>query len=70
MSRPKVLSVVALREDHPERVLRRGQAGTIVEELAPDVYEVEFSGEDGVTYASLALKGGRLMPLHHEHQAA
>ncbi|MGB9754981.1 MAG: hypothetical protein C0183_22410 [Roseiflexus castenholzii] len=32
---PHVLDVVALLEDLPDRRLRRGQVGTIVEELAP-----------------------------------
>lgn len=43
----KLLDVVALTEELPEEGLRRGQVGTIVEELAPDVYEVEFSEKHG-----------------------
>jgi hypothetical protein len=46
-----VLSVVALLHDLPEQRLVRGQVGTIVEELAPGVLEVEFSDEQGRTYA-------------------
>jgi hypothetical protein len=67
-----LLSVVALLEDLPEERLRRGQVGTVVENLGPGVYEVEFSDDSGQTYASLALKAGQLMVLHHEpgHQAA
>jgi hypothetical protein len=38
--------------------------GTIVEELAPDVYEVEFSDDEGRTYASLAIAGAQLIVLH------
>jgi hypothetical protein len=36
------------------------------------VYEIEFSGDDGRTYAMVALKAEQLMQLHHEpvHQAA
>lgn len=60
------LSVVALLDDMPERNLRRGQVGTIVEILAPDVYEVEFSDDEGRTYASLALPAAKLIRLHHE----
>lgn len=67
-----LLSPVALLEDMPERGLRRGQVGTIVEELAPDVYEVEFSDDDGRTYASLALRTTQVLLLHHtpNHRAA
>ncbi len=67
-----LLSVVALLEDVPERGLLRGQVGTIVENLAAGVYEVEFSDDSGQTYASLALRASQLLRLHHEpsHQAA
>ncbi len=61
-----MLDVVALTEDQPERSLVRGQVGTIVESLAPDVFEVEFCDNDGRTYAMLALKASQLMLLHHE----
>ncbi len=62
----KLLDVVALTEALPDRGLVRGQVGTIVELLAPDVYEVEFCDNEGRTYASLALKATQLMVLHHE----
>jgi hypothetical protein len=58
--------VVALTQDLPERGLLRGQVGTIVESLGPDVFEIEFCDNDGRTYASLALKASQLMVLHHE----
>lgn len=61
-----VLDVVALTEDLPQRGLYRGQVGTVVEELAPDVFEVEFSGNDGRTYATLALRAEQLMVLHYQ----
>ena len=64
--RPQVLDVVALTEDLPARGLRRGQVGTVVELLAEDVYEVEFSDNAGRTYAALALPAGQLMVLHHQ----
>ena len=47
----QLLDVVALTEDIPERHLYRGQVGTVVEELAPEVFEVEFSDDEGKTYA-------------------
>jgi Domain of unknown function (DUF4926) len=66
------LTVVALLENLPGKGLLRGQVGTIVEDLAPGVYEVEFSDDSGRTYASLALRADQLMRLRHEpsHQAA
>jgi len=62
----KLLDVVALTEDLPERKLERGQVGTVVEVLAPDVYEVEFTDNDGRTYAELAVKEEQLLVLHYE----
>jgi len=62
----KLLDVVALIEDLPERKLERGQVGTVVEVLAPDVYEVEFADNDGRTYAELAVKEEKLLVLHYE----
>ncbi len=63
----KLLDVVALTEDLPERNLRRGQVGTVVEVLAPGVFEVEFSDiHSGRTYAMLALKANQLMVLYYE----
>ena len=61
-----LLSVIALMKELPEKNLRRGQVGTIVEELAPGVYEVEFSDDQGRTYASVALPGDHLLRLYHE----
>lgn len=60
-----ILDVVALLEDLPERGLRRGQVGTVVEELASDAFEVEFSDEEGRTYAMLALHADQLIVLHY-----
>ncbi len=63
---PKLLDVIALLDDVPDHRLRRGQVGTIVEELAPDVFEVDFSDEQGRTYALLALRSNQLMVLHYQ----
>jgi hypothetical protein len=67
-----LLSVVALLEGIPAKGLLRGQVGTIVEALAPGVFEVEFSDDAGRTYAAVALRAEQMMRLHHEpsHQAA
>jgi hypothetical protein len=62
----KLLDVVALTDDMPDRELQRGQVGTVVEVLGPDVYEVEFSDNDGHTYAELAVKADKLLVLHYE----
>jgi hypothetical protein len=67
---PKLLDVVALLNDAPEEKLVRGQVGTIVEELSRDVYEVEFSDNDGRTYATITLPASQLLVLHHEAVAA
>ncbi|WP_407895984.1 DUF4926 domain-containing protein [Scytonema sp. NUACC26] len=61
-----MLDVVALLEDLPEEGVYRGQVGTVVELLAPNVFEVEFSDNSGNTYAMLTLKAEHLMVLHYE----
>lgn len=61
-----ILDVVALTVDLPERGLYRGQVGTVVEILAPGVFEVEFSDDEGRTYASLALEAEQLLTLRYE----
>ena len=67
--RIKLLDTVALLEDLPERKLRRGEVGTVVELLAPDVYEVEFCDDEGQTYSELALRGDQLIVLHNQGEA-
>jgi hypothetical protein len=62
----KPFAVVALLEDVPERGLRRGQVGTVVEPLAPGVFEIEFSDNHGRTYATLALRSDQLIVLRHD----
>ena len=72
MAEIEMLSVVALLQDLPEHRLVRGQVGTVVETLAPGVFEVEFCDENGRTYAMASLQAEQVMRLHHEpvHQAA
>ena len=55
-----------MTEEVPERGLRRGQVGTVVETLVPGDYEVEFSEDDGRTSASLALRDDQLLVLHYQ----
>jgi len=59
----ELLDAVVLTEDVPERDLRRGHVGTIVEVLAHDTYEVEFSDDDGRPYAIAPLKSRQLLKL-------
>ena len=66
----KLLDVVALTQNVPEKHLSRGQVGTIVEELEAGVYEVEFSDLDGKTYAMAAIEEKNLIPLIHQAIAA
>jgi hypothetical protein len=61
----KRLDTVALLEDLPKRKLQCGEVGTVVEILAPGVFQVEFSDDQGRTYAELALKGDQLVLLHN-----
>jgi hypothetical protein len=60
-----LLDVVALTTDLPAKGLLRGQVGTVVETLAPEVFEVEFSDDEGKTYATAALRAGQLIVLHY-----
>jgi hypothetical protein len=60
------LDVVALLTDVPDRGLVRGQVGTIVECLAADAFEVEFSDDQGRAYALVPLSSHCLMRLHHQ----
>ena len=63
----KLLDVVALTVDLPAQNLKRGQVGTVVEILADGkAMEVEFSDNDGQTYASLGLHPSQLMVLHFQ----
>ncbi len=65
----RLLDSVALVEDLPNRKLKRGEVGTVVEILAPRVYEVEFCDDEGKTYAELALRSDQLVPLHNRGEA-
>jgi len=62
----RLLDVVALKADLPDNGLVRGQVGTVVELLALDAYEVEFSDDEGRAYALLPLRERDLMILHHQ----
>ncbi len=61
----KLLDIVALTENLPEYGLSRGQVGTIVEILSTNIYEVEFSDDEGQTYAMQTLSADQVMMLHY-----
>jgi hypothetical protein len=61
----QLLDVVALKYALPENALLAGQVGTIVELLAPNVYEVDFSDDNGQTYAMLPLHTSQLLKLRY-----
>lgn len=68
-----LLASVALTEDLPAHKLTRGQIGTVVERLGRDNEQallVEFSGEDGETYAMVAIRPDQLMVRHRNNEAA
>jgi Domain of unknown function (DUF4926) len=62
----KLLDTIALTEALPEHRLERGQVGTLVEELAEGVFEVEFSDSSGHTYAMVPLRDTQFIVLHYE----
>lgn len=70
MATIKLLDVVALTEAYPEQGLQRGEVGTVVEVLAPGVFEVEFSDDSGEAYAFASLRAEQLMPLYYRKRAA
>jgi hypothetical protein len=61
-----LLDVVALTCDVSEQGLVAGQVGTVVEILDDGFYEVEFSNNEGETYAMMAANSDQLLVLHHE----
>ena len=61
---PRLLDVVALLSAVPAHGLLRGQVGTVVE-LLEGAYEVEFSDDDGTSYAQLAIPSDQLLILHY-----
>lgn len=64
---PKLLDVVALTTNLPDKNLWRGQVGTIVEILANGAaFEVEFCDREGRTFESLGLRTDHFMILHYE----
>jgi hypothetical protein len=65
LTKLNLLDVVALKNPLPESHLLAGQVGTIVEILAPEVFEVEFSDDNGQTYAMHSLQANQLLKLYY-----
>ena len=57
-----LFDVVTLNEDVPELRLQAGQAGTVVELLSANAYEVEFSDKWGNVIASRGFRAEQLRP--------
>ena len=68
--RPSVLDVVALLTGLPAQRLARGQVGTMVEELDDKTLLVEFSDDQGRTYAVAPCPRANLLVLHYVPEAA
>lgn len=75
MNEIKIHDMVALLEDietcqfmtDKHLLLPKGQVGTVVEIYKNgEAYEVEFSDEDGQTYALVTLVAQQLVCLHYE----
>lgn len=62
----RLLDTIALLKDLPQRNLKRGEVGTVVETLGDNVFEVEFCDDDGHTYAEFALRRDQLIVLHNQ----
>ena len=61
-----ILDIVATVKPFPDKNLHTGQVGTIVEILADEVYEVEFSDKSGRAITECAMKESDLLLLHYE----
>ena len=62
----KLLDVVAVLQDKPAAELAAGQVGTILEVVAPDVFEVEFCDLVGTTIGFAELCRHEFLVLRHE----
>ncbi len=74
MTKLQELDIIGLAEDrqttHFETgepiTLYKGQVGTIIMEYDNNVFEVDFSDNNGRTYAMETIPGDRLIRLHYE----
>ncbi len=61
----KVLDMVALLKEIPEKNLLRGQIRTVVEKYSETDYEVEFSDNSGKAISMLTLSTEQVLLLHN-----
>lgn len=66
----KILDIIALLTDIPEKKLIKGQVGTIVEYLDIGIYEVEFCNKQGETITVLPINEKSMLLLHYENKVA
>jgi len=59
----QLLGTIVLNRDLPERDLRKGDLGAIVEIYEPDAFEVEFVTASGRTAALLTLNARDIRPV-------
>ena len=62
----RLLDVVAVVTDLPQFGLVHGHVGTIVESLGAEMFEVEFSDEEGRSYAQVPLPESLMVVLRHK----
>lgn len=55
MKNPELFDVIELLADIPERNLKKGEQGAIIEDYQDGVYEVEFCNNYGETIALCAI---------------
>jgi hypothetical protein len=70
MDEIKLLDVVALTENLDSEGLRRGEVGTVIEQWADGVFEVEFSDASGEAYAFAVVPPEKLMKLYFRKDEA
>ena len=64
--KPKLLGKVAQLQDIPSRKLSRGDAGKVLELLAPGICEIKFCDDESHTYTERALSGIQIFPLENQ----
>jgi len=79
MIAPKLFDVIEVLSDLPDKGVRAGMRGTLVEQYTPDAFEVEFANDEGETLALCALTSRQFIvvwqaetkqPVSLEHQTA
>jgi len=66
--KPELLDSVAVLHDIPDKLLKKGQVGTIVELLGNNFYEVEFTNKAGETIFTKALSSNDFLVLRYAEE--